>query len=77
MSIEPDEIHRIDRHAKVDTTGDALVDEWRGVNVEDEEEVTGGLAGLLRSRSRAPESVETAGAAPCPINIWPSASSWR
>ena len=53
MTIEPDEIHVIDRDAAVDLTGDALVDEWRGVNLEDEDEVTGGLAGLLRSRSRA------------------------
>ena len=37
----------------LDLTGDELVDAWRGVNVEDVEEVTGGLAGLLRSRSRA------------------------
>ena len=43
----------IDPDAALDLTGDELVDEWRGVNVEDVEEVTGGLAGLLRSRSRA------------------------
>ena len=52
-SVEPDEVHDIDLDAPLDLTGDELVDEWRGVNVEDVEEVTGGLAGLLRSRSRA------------------------
>jgi ABC-type multidrug transport system fused ATPase/permease subunit len=53
-TVEPDEIHDdIDPDASLDLTGDELVDEWRGVNVEDVEEVTGGLAGLLRSRSRA------------------------
>jgi ABC-type multidrug transport system fused ATPase/permease subunit len=52
-SVEPDEVHDIDPNAALDLTGDELVDEWRGVNVEDVEEVTGGLAGLLRSRSRA------------------------
>jgi len=52
-SIDPDEVHDIDPDAAVDLTGDELVDEWRGVNVEDADEVTGGLAGLLRSRSRA------------------------
>ena len=43
----------IDPDAALDLTGDELVDEWRGVNLEDVDEVTGGLAGLLRSRSRA------------------------
>ncbi len=52
-SVEPDEVHDIDPEAALDLTGDELVDEWRGVNVEDVEDVTGGLAGLLRSRSRA------------------------
>jgi ABC-type multidrug transport system fused ATPase/permease subunit len=52
-SVEPDEVHDVDRDAPLDLTGDALVDEWRGVNVEDVDDVTGGLAGLLRSRSRA------------------------
>lgn len=52
-SVEPDEVHDIDPGAVLDLTGDELVDEWRGVNVEDVEEVTGGLAGLLRSRSRS------------------------
>jgi ABC-type multidrug transport system fused ATPase/permease subunit len=52
-SVEPDEVHAIDPDAAVDLTGDELVDEWRGVNVEDVDQVTGGLAGLLRSRSRA------------------------
>ncbi|MDQ1465795.1 MAG: ATP-binding cassette, subfamily bacterial, partial [Actinomycetota bacterium] len=36
----------------LDLTGDELVDEWRGVKAEEEEQVTGGLAGLLRARSR-------------------------
>jgi ABC-type multidrug transport system fused ATPase/permease subunit len=52
-SIEPDETHDIDPDAPLDVTGDELVDEWRGVNVDDVEEATGGLAGLLRSRSRS------------------------
>ena len=53
-TVEPDEVHHdIDPNASLDVTGDELVDEWRGVNVEDVEEVTGGLAGLLRSRSRS------------------------
>ncbi len=52
-SVEPDELHDdIDPDTVLDLTGDELVDEWRGVNAEDVEEVTGGLAGLLRSRSR-------------------------
>ena len=51
-SVEPDEVHDVDPNAPLDLTGDALVDEWRGVNIEDVEETTGGLAGLLRSRSR-------------------------
>jgi ABC-type multidrug transport system fused ATPase/permease subunit len=53
MSIEPDEVHEIDEDAALDITGDELVDSWRGVKAEEEEEVTGGLAGLLRTRSRA------------------------
>ena len=53
-SVEPDEVHDIDPNAALDLTGDELVDEWRGVNVEDVEEVTGGLAGLLRSAAAAP-----------------------
>lgn len=52
-AVEPDEVHDIDPEAAVDLTGDALVDEWRGVNVEDVDDVSGGLAGILRSRSRA------------------------
>ena len=52
-SVEPDEVHVIDPDAALDLTGAELVDEWRGVNLEDVDEVTGGLAGLLRSRSRA------------------------
>jgi ABC-type multidrug transport system fused ATPase/permease subunit len=53
MSIEPDEVHDIDPGAALDITGDEIVDAWRGVKAEEEEEVTGGLAGLLRTRSRA------------------------
>ena len=52
-AVEPDEVHEIDREAPLDLTGDELVDAWRGVKAEEEEEVTGGLAGLLRARSRA------------------------
>ena len=52
-SVEPDEVHDVDPDAPLDLTGDELVDAWRGVKAEDDEEVTGGLAGLLRSRSRA------------------------
>jgi ATP-binding cassette subfamily B protein len=52
-SVEPDEVHDVDPAAALDLTGDELVDAWRGVNVEDADQVTGGLAGLLRSRSRA------------------------
>jgi ATP-binding cassette, subfamily B, bacterial len=52
MSIEPDEVHEIDPELPFDVTGDELVDSWRGVKAEEEEEVTGGLAGLLRTRSR-------------------------
>ncbi|MEO6468267.1 MAG: ABC transporter transmembrane domain-containing protein, partial [Acidimicrobiia bacterium] len=53
MSIEPDPVHDIDPHAAVDVTGDEIVDAWRGVKAEDEEQVEGGLAGLLRTRSRS------------------------
>lgn len=52
-SIEPDEVHAIDPNASLDLTGDELVDEWRGINIEDADEGAGGLAGLLRSRSRS------------------------
>ncbi|MFL6205076.1 MAG: ABC transporter ATP-binding protein [Acidimicrobiales bacterium] len=53
-TVEPDEVHHdIDPDASLDLTGDELVDEWRGVNLEDADDVAGGLAGLLRSRSRA------------------------
>ena len=52
-AVEPDEVHEIDPDAPLDVTGDAKVDEWRGVNVEEVEEDAGGLAGLLRARSRA------------------------
>ena len=53
MSLEPDQVHDVDPDGAVDITGDEVVDAWRGVKAEDEEEVEGGLAGLLRSRSRA------------------------
>ena len=53
MSIEPDSVHDIDPHVPIDVTGDEIVDAWRGVKAEDEEQVEGGLAGLLRTRSRA------------------------
>lgn len=49
---DDDLIPEIDGSAPLDLTGDAQVDEWRGVATEDVEDVTGGLAGLLRSRSR-------------------------
>jgi ABC-type multidrug transport system fused ATPase/permease subunit len=52
-SVEPDEVHDIDPDAPLDLTGDEQVDSWRGVNVEDVDEGEGGLAGLLRDRSRA------------------------
>ena len=52
-SIEPDEVHDIDPEAPLDLTGDERVDSWRGVNVEDIDDGEGGLAGLLRERSRA------------------------
>jgi ATP-binding cassette subfamily B protein len=51
-AVEPDEVHEVHANAPLDLTGDELVDAWRGVKAEEEEEVTGGLAGLLRSRSR-------------------------
>ena len=46
-------IPEVDVDGPLDLTGDAEVDKWRGVAAEDVDEVTGGLAGLLRSRSRA------------------------
>jgi ABC-type multidrug transport system fused ATPase/permease subunit len=52
-AVEPDEVHRVDPDAALDVTGDEVVDAWRGVKAEDVEETAGGLAGLLRSRSRA------------------------
>ena len=52
-AVEPDEVHEVDPDATLDVTGDALVDAWRGVKAEEEEEVTGGLAGLLRTRKAA------------------------
>src|SRR5213595_725491 len=51
-AVEPDEIHDIDPDAPLDLTGDANVDSWRGVNVEDVDQGEGGLAGILRLRSR-------------------------
>jgi ATP-binding cassette subfamily B protein len=53
LHLEPDEIPDVDADAPLDLTGDARVDEWRGVAAEDVEELGVGLAGLLRSRSRA------------------------
>jgi ATP-binding cassette, subfamily B, bacterial len=52
-AVEPDEVHDIDPDAPLDLTGDERVDSWRGVNVEDVDDGEGGLAGLLRARSRA------------------------
>ena len=52
-AVEPDEVHEIDPDAPLDVTGDDRVDSWRGVNVEDVDDAEGGLAGLLRARSRA------------------------
>jgi ABC-type multidrug transport system fused ATPase/permease subunit len=52
-AIEPDEVHDIDPDAPLDLTGDEVVDSWRGVNVEDIDDGEGGLAGLMRERSRA------------------------
>lgn len=49
---EVDHVHEIDPDANLDLTGDELVDAWRGVKAEEEEQVAGGLASLLRSRSR-------------------------
>jgi len=51
--IEPDEIHVVDPGAPLDLTGDEKVDSWRGVRAEEVEDPSPGLAGLLRSRSRA------------------------
>lgn len=51
-AVEPDEVHDVDPDAPLDVTGDERVDAWRGVNVEEVEEVEGGLAGLMRARSR-------------------------
>ena len=52
-AIEPDEVHEIDPDAPLDLTGDERVDSWRGVNVEEVQNDVGGLAGILRQRSRA------------------------
>jgi ABC-type multidrug transport system fused ATPase/permease subunit len=49
---ELDHVHELDPEAALDVTGDELVDAWRGVKAEEEEEVAGGLASLLRARSR-------------------------
>ncbi|MGD9796590.1 MAG: ABC transporter ATP-binding protein [Acidimicrobiia bacterium] len=54
IAPEPDEIvHSVDPGAPLDVTGDERVDAWRGVKTEDADVATSGLAGLLRSRSRA------------------------
>src|SRR5262245_53322661 len=53
MILEPDEIPDVATDGPLDVTGDAHVDAWRGVAAEDIEEPGGGLAVLLRSRSRA------------------------
>ena len=50
---ELDHVHDIDPDALLDLTGDELVDAWRGVKAEDADDTAGGLASLLRSRSRA------------------------
>ena len=50
---ELDHVHEVDPEATLDVTGDELVDAWRGVKVDDDEQTAGGLASLLRSRSRA------------------------
>jgi hypothetical protein len=50
---EVDHVHQVDPEAVLDITGDELVDAWRGVKAEEEAQTTGGLASLLRSRSRA------------------------
>src|SRR4051812_38781837 len=50
--IEPDEIPDVDLGAPLDITGDEAVDKWRGVAAEDVDELSAGLAGLLRTRSR-------------------------
>lgn len=52
-AVEPDEVHDVDPDAVLDLTGDDRVDGWRGVNIDEGDDVAGGLAGLLRSRSRA------------------------
>jgi ABC-type multidrug transport system fused ATPase/permease subunit len=49
---ELDHVHELDPEAALDLTGDELVDAWRGVKAEEEEQVAGGLASLLRARSR-------------------------
>ena len=52
-ATEPDVVHDLEPDAPLDVTGDDRVDSWRGVKVQDVDEGVGGLAGLLRSRSRA------------------------
>ena len=49
---EVDHVHELDPEATLDVTGDEVVDAWRGVKAEEEEQVAGGLASLLRARSR-------------------------
>jgi ABC-type multidrug transport system fused ATPase/permease subunit len=53
MMFEPDEIPDIATDGPLDLTGDARVDAWRGVAAEEVDEPGGGLASMLRSRSRA------------------------
>jgi ABC-type multidrug transport system fused ATPase/permease subunit len=53
MMLEPEEIPDVAIDGPLDVTGDARVDAWRGVAAEDVEEPVGGLAVLLRSRSRS------------------------
>jgi ABC-type multidrug transport system fused ATPase/permease subunit len=52
-ATESDVVHEVDPEAPLDVTGDERVDAWRGVKVQDVDEGVGGLAGLLRSQSRA------------------------
>ena len=52
MMFEPDEIPDVASDGPLDLTGDERVDAWRGVAAEEVEEPGGGLAGMLRSRSR-------------------------
>jgi len=54
VTIEPDVVHDVDPEAALDLTGDELIDSWRGVKTEDQEDVgDSALSSILRSRSRA------------------------